>query len=237
MNNFKPIHIQIGNYLRKSIESGEYKPGDRLPTEKDLTEKFNTSKSPVRQALDTLRFEGLIYRHPGRGTFVAFPLVHEEGWTLNSIEDIIGLGSHTKFKLRDFTSLQASKEIGKAFNVEKGEYLRIRGIRYLKNRPMYYLNVYIPQEIGIKLTAEDIQDTPVIVTLEKKLKVKLTRCLQRIYAALADDEATQYLEVPKGSPVLCIERTYYTENDKVVEWARSVFRSDVFRHRSTLFRK
>jgi GntR family transcriptional regulator len=237
MNTFKPIHLQIGAFLRKAIESGEYKPGDLLPTEKKLTEKFNTSKSPVRQALETLRFEGLIFRHPGRGTFVASPSIQEEGWTLNSIEDIIGLGTNTIFKLHDLTPMLTSKKISKAFNVEKGEFLRVRGTRYLKNKPMYYLNVYVPQEIGIKLMAEDVQDTPVIVTLEKKLKIKLTKCIQSIYAASADEEVTQCLEVPCGSPVMCIERTYYTDNDTIIEWAHSVFRSDVFRHRSTLFRK
>lgn len=237
MNNFKPIHFQIGDFLRKAIESGEYKPGDLLPTEKELTEKFNTSKSPVRQALEALRFEGLIFRHPGRGTFVAVPLIQEEGWTLNSIEDIMGLGTHTLYKLHDLTPMQTSKEISKAFNVEKGEFLRVRGTRYFKNKPMFNVCVYVPQEIGIKLKAEDFQGTPVTVTLEKKLKIKLVKCIQSIYAASADEEAAQRLEVPFGSPVLCIERTYYTDNDAAVEWTRSVFRSDVFKHRSTLFRK
>jgi GntR family transcriptional regulator len=237
MNNFMPIHHQIADFLRKAIESGEYKPGDRLPTEKELEEKFNTSKSPIRQALDALRFEGLIFRHPGRGTFVASPLIQEEGWALDSIEDLIGLAIHTKFVLQDFTPMLTSKEISKAFNVERGEFLRVRGIRYLKNKPMYHVNVYVPQEIGSRLKTEDVQNSGVIITLEKKLKVKLTKCIQSTYAVLADEEATKYLDIPCGSPVLCIERTYYTDNDVVVGWARSIIRSDVFRHRSTLFRK
>lgn len=78
-NPFQPIHTQIRDYLLSRIESGVYKAGDRLPTEKELMEKFNTSKIPVRQALDNLRFEGVIFRHPGRGTFVASPLAEERG--------------------------------------------------------------------------------------------------------------------------------------------------------------
>ena len=52
---FRPIHLEIKDYLLSKIHSGEYKPEDQLPTEKDLAQQFKTSKSLVRQALDVLR--------------------------------------------------------------------------------------------------------------------------------------------------------------------------------------
>lgn len=215
-NPFQPIHTQIRDYLLSRIESGVYKAGDRLPTEKELMEKFNTSKSPVRQALDNLRFEGVIFRHPGRGTFVASPLAEERGWTIGSIQDIIGLGTQTKFQLHDFTPGQTSEELKKIFNVRKGSFLRIQGIRLLKDKPLYYLTVFVPQRIGKKIRVEDIHDTPVIVAIEKKLHISLKKCVQNISAALADGKLAKYLEISPQSPVLSIERVYYTDKDEAI---------------------
>ncbi len=65
-----PIHHQLREILKRKIESGEFKPGDRIPTEYELCEEFSISRAPVRQALAGLVSEGLLYRQKGRGTFV-----------------------------------------------------------------------------------------------------------------------------------------------------------------------
>ncbi len=236
MRSFQPIHAQIKDYLVSKIGSGEYGPGDRLPTENELTQTFQTSKSPVRQALESLRMEGIIFRHPGRGTFVS-PSLNTEGWTLGSIEDVIGLGAQTKFQLREFKYDQASKELDLIFNAKRGKFTGIQGVRLLKGEPLYCLNVYLPQDIGKKLRVQDIEDTPVIVALEKKLKIVLKKCVQNISATLADAKLEKLLGIPHKSPVLSIERIYYTDHDEVVEWARSYCRPDLFKYRSVLSRR
>lgn len=236
MNSFRPIHAQIKDYLLSQIRSGEYGPGDRLPTENELTKKFQTSKSPVRQALEILRMEGIIYRHPGRGTFVSPNLGDSGAWTLGSIQDIIGLGSQTRFRLHDFTPGQISEELNKVFNIKKGKFIRIQGVRLLKDKPLYYLSVFLPHHIGKKLHVEDIAGSPVIVALEKKLNIRLKKCIQNISATLADAKLARILAIPNQSPVLCIERLYFTENEEIIEWARSFCRPDLFKHRSILSR-
>jgi len=236
MKSFRPIHAQIKDYLLAKIKSGEYKPGDRLPTENELTKTFQISKSPVRQALEILRLEGMIYRHPGRGTFVS-PHSASEGWTLGSIEDVIGLGVQTKFHLQGFKYDRVSAELDLIFNVNHGTFTCIQGVRLLKDEPLYALTVYLPQQIGKKLKAADIADTPVIVALEKKLKISLKKCVQNISATLADAKLAKLLAIPSNSPVLSIERIYYTENEQVIEWARSYCRPDLFWYRSVLSRR
>lgn len=237
MNSFRPIHAQIKDHLLSKIRSGEYSSGDRLPTENELTKEFRTSKSPVRQALEILRIEGIIYRHPGRGTFVTPKLGDGGAWTLGSIQDVIGLGSQTRFQLHDFTRGKSSEELDKVFNAKKGKFIHIQGIRFLKDKPLYFLSVFLPHHIGKKLRVEDIADSPVIVALEKKLNIPIKRCIQNISAALADAKLAKLLEIPNKSPILYIERTYYTENEEVIEWARSYCRPDLFKHRSILSRR
>jgi GntR family transcriptional regulator len=236
MTSFRPIHAQIKDYLLTRIKSGEYKPGDRLPTENELTRSFQTSKSPVRQALEILRMEGMIHRHPGRGTFVS-PNLGNAGWNLGSIEDVIGLGVQTQFQLQSFKSDRVSPELDLIFDVRNGRFTCIQGVRLLKDEPLYSLTVYLPQHIGKRLTVEDIADTPVIVALEKKLKIALKKCVQNISANLADAKLAKLLCIPRNSPVLFIERIYYTENGEVIEWARSHCRPDLFKYRSVLSRR
>jgi GntR family transcriptional regulator len=234
---FRPIHLEIREDVLGRIQSGEYKPGDRLPTEKELMLKFGTSKSPVRQALEILRVEGYIHRHPGRGTFVA-PSTQEEGiWTIGSIQDVFGLGAQTKFQLLDFSPGQNSEEMKKIFKSKKGDFLRIQGLRLLKDKPLYYLTVVLPQKIGKNLRPEDIQDTPVIVVLEKKLNIPLKKCVQNISAGVVNQKLAKYLHTAPQSPMLCIERLYFTDQEEPIEWARSFFRASSFKHRSILSRK
>jgi GntR family transcriptional regulator len=236
MNAFRPVHAQIKDYLLSKIREGAYGPGDRLPTEDELTRQFQTSKSPVRQALENLRMEGVIYRHPGRGTFVSPSPTSDGAWTLGSIKDIIGFGAHTRFHLLDFSRGKISKELHRIFKVEKGKFIHIQGIRFLRDRPLYYLSVFLPQHIGRSIKVKDIAETPIILALEKKLRIRLNKCIQNISAASADARLAKSLEIPPGSPVLCIERFYYSEPGEIIEWARSYCRPDLFKHRSILSR-
>ncbi len=84
-----PLHVQLKALIRRSIEEGRLRPGDRLPTEHQLCRQFGLSRTPVRQALSELTREGLLIRIPGRGTFVAehpehrglrLRVVTEKGW-------------------------------------------------------------------------------------------------------------------------------------------------------------
>ena len=236
MNAFRPVHAQIKDYLLAKIRAGEYGPGDRLPTEDEIAKQFRTSKSPVRQALENLRMEGVIYRHPGRGTFLSPSPTSDGAWTLGSIKDIIGFGAHTRFHLLGFSRGKSSRDLNKIFNVEKGKFVHIRGVRFLKDKPLYYLSVFLPQHIGKNIKVEDIAETPVILALEKKLNIRLKKCIQNIGAARADAKLAKSLEISPQSPVLLIERFYYSEPGEIVEWARSYCRPDLFKHRSILSR-
>jgi multiple sugar transport system substrate-binding protein len=66
-----PLYYQLKQMIKGKIENGEFKPGDRLPTEQELCEMFSISRTPVRQALTELTYEGILYRRPGLGTFVS----------------------------------------------------------------------------------------------------------------------------------------------------------------------
>jgi len=84
-----PIYYQLKECIKEKIRSGEFKPGDRIPTEQELCEMFGISRTPVRQALTELVYEGILYRKPGRGTFVSDNLLSFEGNNVRKIKIMI----------------------------------------------------------------------------------------------------------------------------------------------------
>ncbi|MEQ4204869.1 GntR family transcriptional regulator [Actinopolymorpha sp. B9G3] len=65
-----PLHVQLADLLRKRISSGDLAPGDRLPSESDLSQTYDVSRPTIRKTLAALRFEGLIESELGTGHFV-----------------------------------------------------------------------------------------------------------------------------------------------------------------------
>ena len=77
----KALHMQVSEYIRSRIESGEYAIGSQIPTENELASLLSVSRPTVRQALDRLANDGYLVRIKGRGTFVAQPKVVHESTT------------------------------------------------------------------------------------------------------------------------------------------------------------
>jgi GntR family transcriptional regulator len=76
-NSKLPLYHQLYEILRSNITRGEWQPGDMIPPESELIDRYQVSRTTVRQVLDMLVNEGLIYRQRGRGTFVAHPTVEQ----------------------------------------------------------------------------------------------------------------------------------------------------------------
>ena len=76
-NSKLPLYHQLYEILRENITRGEWQPGDMIPPEPELIDRYKVSRTTVRQVLDMLVNEDLIYRQQGRGTFVAHPSLEQ----------------------------------------------------------------------------------------------------------------------------------------------------------------
>ena len=72
-----PIYYQIQEWVKQLIEDGEWKPGDKIPSENELCDKFEVSRMTIRQAINNLVEQGYLYRKRGIGTFVQLPKVEQ----------------------------------------------------------------------------------------------------------------------------------------------------------------
>jgi GntR family transcriptional regulator len=243
MSEFKdrsiPLYYQLENILREKINSGEYRPGDSLPTEDQLVHSYRVSRITVRQALSALEKDELILRKRGRGSFVTGKEADYESMRLTgTIEDIIAMGIKTKTKILDFGFVHPPKKVIESLQLDEDtKALRIERIRLVKGHPFSYSVNYVPPDLGSKIGIKDLAVNPLLNVLEKKCKVGIGRGTQIIEATIADSRIASYLEIMTGAPLLKIERTVLDTKGRPVEHVSILYRSDRYHYSVDLARK
>jgi GntR family transcriptional regulator len=146
-----PYYQQLYAILRGKISRGEWKPGDMIPPESDLIEQYGVSRSTVRQVLDILVNEGLVYRERGRGSFVTHPTVEQTMTRIVSFtEDMRQRGFVPSTKVLSASLILAKGDIGEKLQVPEGEELaRVERLRLADGEPMsieesYLVHRYCP---------------------------------------------------------------------------------------------
>lgn len=229
-----PLYYQLENLLRERIMSGVFGAGSRLPTENELIRQYGVSRITVRQALSALAEEGLIERRQGKGTFATErkPKRREiEGQVdlTASLDELIAAGGESAFNVIEMNRVEADLHEADLLAVEPGDVVyRIKRINLRVAKPLGVTINYLPAEIGERLSAEEIRFGSILRLIETKFGVKLKSAKQQISAALADPSIARVLDVRVGSPLLSIERTVFSNDDRPLEYAQSLYGADLY---------
>lgn len=229
-----PLYYQLENVLREKILSGTLTPGEQLPTESELIEQYGVSRITVRQALGALADEGLIERQQGRGTFVAQRRTRKRKFEdvthlTGSLDELIELGANTPVQMLEFNRIEADKHEAELLQVRTGTPVyRLKRLRVHEGKPYSVIVNYLPEEIGSKLTEENLNSGKILRTIENEFGYHLLEAKQQIKAELADPYIANVLGVRVGAALLSIERTVYTDEGKPVEYVHMLNRSDVY---------
>lgn len=225
-----PLYYQLESILRDKITSGELRPGDRLPTEAQLSREYGVSRITVRQALAALVDDGLIERRQGAGTFVLQQTPLKGATPLTGfIEDLIAMGVETSVRVLDVEVVESTAQEASKLGLAPGTPIfQIKRLRYYHNTPFSYVLIYLPEPIGRKLSIEDLTKGSLLKILEEKQHVQLGEAFQVISAALADGHIASLLETTIGAPLLSIERTVYTEKGDPIQYVKTYYRSDMY---------
>ena len=212
-----PRYLQIADAIRYDLR-GE---GERIPSEHALCDKFAVSRPTIRQALDVLVQEGLLYRHAGRGTFSTPAAGGDRKLrVIGSVGDMMALGDETWFKLvsRDIVILSAN--IAQALRLPpRSSAYRIVGVRLGESGPFQHVTAFVPLTIGTALSDEDLSKTSLIGAIERLTGVQIKLMEQVVDAALAPRHVAELLEIRGRSPLLLFERTYFAASGEPVEHA------------------
>ncbi len=231
-----PLYYQLRNVLLQQIESGALVPGDSLPTERELIDRFGVSRITVRQALNSLMADGLLYRQRGLGTFVRKNRIEQELSSLTGFsEEMISRGLTPSARPISAEIVEADGDVAAKLSIAPGQkvfqLVRVR----LADDEIVALDVdYLPADIGERLLKEDLAEA--LYTYFGRMGVELDWADQAIQAAPADELMAHHLGLRKGAPILLMERVVTATDGRVVEYSRTAYRSDRYIYRVRLKR-
>ena len=223
-----PLYQQIYQLLRQKIMGGYWNPNELLPSEADLIEQFNVSRATVRQALDELVSDGLIYRRQGRGPFISSPTV-EQGLVriVSFTEDMQQRGLNPGTKLISAGLVSASKTLANELQTEEGESLaRIERLRLADGTPMSVEVSFLVHRYCPGILAQDYTTRSLRLMLEESYQIRITSARQKIQAVATTEGMAELLSIDPGAPLLYIERISFSEFDVPVEYLRLYHRGD-----------
>lgn len=220
-----PRYYQLKEIMREKIRVGEWKPGDLIPSERELGEQYGISRMTARQAITELVNEGLFYREQGKGTFVSRHKITQQLINLTGFtEDMKARGQRAGSRVISSEMIPADEVLAEHLRIKPGQVVfRLQRLRLADGEPLA-LEISNLSFMGCeRLLEEDLERNSLYRLLEEEYGQILMEAEQELEAGLIGSEEAQLLQVPTGSAALFIRRTTYTERDHPIEYAKSVY--------------
>ena len=222
-----PNYLRVEHYLRDRIRSGELKPGDSIPPEIQLAQKFRISRMTVRQALAGLVYDGLIVRHRRRGSFVAEPRLQHTSIFPSFEEEMRARGAMASIKFLDMRTEQAGGQAAESLAVPEGTPLTVlERLRLVDGQVVGYEIRYLPERIARALTEDEIHNQPLVPAVRRILGRLHTELALNVTATAARSREARHLGIKAGDSVLVREHTWCVDGEGPVQYGRSIFRGD-----------
>ena len=237
---FSPLYSQIKGLILQSLQGGEWKPGEAIPSEMDLAGRYRVSQGTVRKAVDELAADNLLVRRQGKGTFVATHVEqHVQYRFLKLIPDEGDSSSEgpAQREIIDCKRLRASSEVAKALGLRAGDaVLQVRRVLSFAGRPTILEDLWLPGGPFKGLTADRLSHYhgTMYALFETEFGVRMVRAVEKIRAVLPDAEQSALLKIDPNTPLLSVERTAFTYNDTPMEMRRGLYLTDTHHYRNEL---
>jgi GntR family transcriptional regulator len=222
-----PKYYRVKNQILELIAGLD--SGAPVPTERDLAERFGTSRTTLRQAIAELVVDGRLEHTQGRGTFVAQPKLMQVRQLTSFSQDLQEEGWRPGSVVLKITEEPADAEVATHLQVAPGTPIhRVERIRTAGDEPIAHEIAHLPDPLP-DLAAQLERSGSLYRTLREAFGIVLEGVEDIVETALADPVEAALLGVDTGLPMLLVHRTGWDADGRVVEWTRSVFRGDRFR--------
>lgn len=231
-----PLYQQLKDSIVSDIQSGRYRPHQRLPSERELGAAYQISRMTVRKALLDLASEGLIYTRVGKGTFVAEPKIDQRLQGVTSFtQDVRGRGAAPASQVLEARITPAPHEVSAALHLPPGaDVIVLARIRLADGEPLALETAFLPAALFPDLLRYDFAAESLYAVLERDYKLTLLQAEQTIEATLASQREIKLLKLTPPAAVLKMERLTQTTDGTLVEQVFSIYRADRYKFRSSL---
>ena len=239
---FAPLYRQIKTLLTKRLQAGEWKPGEPIPSEIELAQRYRVSQGTVRKAIDALAADNLLVRRQGRGTFVSshlevrtqfrflrlrpddLPEAQQDGEPSATMPGERSVqGQVLRSQGIECRRTRGPAEVARVLQLRAGEPLvQVRRVLDLEGEPTVLDEIWLPGARFRGLTAERLANYsgPLYALLEAEFGVRMLRAEERIKAVAAPAEVATVLHVKAGTPLLRVDRVSSTYDGEPVEFRR-----------------
>ncbi|MHA7876556.1 phosphonate metabolism transcriptional regulator PhnF [Roseivivax sp.] len=223
-----PLWQAIATALRSDISDGRYAPGDKLPTEAALSERFGVNRHTVRHALAALTEEGLVRSRRGAGAFVAArPTDYPIGRRVRFRENLLAAGRQPEKRPLQIETRAATEGEARALDLAPGDaVVAYHGLSLSDGQPIAVFESLFPAA-RLPGLAEALAEEPgVSPALRRAGVADFTRASTRLTAVLADATQALHLQLPEGAPLLRSTGVNIDPEGVPVEFGRTFFAGD-----------
>lgn len=224
-----PYYYQLEQLLREEIENGKLKPGDALPSEAELCSTFIVSRTVVRQALNKLCQDGIVYKEKGRGTFVAKPKLQEKfvQRTYGFYQDMKERGFEVESEVLEHELVESPAGIRTLLKLTEGQkVVKTSRLRSVNKELIMFTTTYVRSDLCPGLEKEDLTNRSLYQLLWDEYGLKISYGHRTLEAVAASKYEADMLRIPRRSPLIYLESVSYLEDDTPIEYFEAWHRGD-----------
>ena len=235
---FAPLYQQIKQLLVASLEQGEWKPGELIPSEFELAARFQVSQGTVRKAVDDLAAANLLVRRQGKGTFVATHHEPRAQFRFLRLVPDEGEAEPAESRFLECRRMKAAADVARHLALKTGDpVVYVRRLLSFSGKPIVLDDIWLPGAIFKGLTADRLSrySGPLYGLFESEFGTRMIRAQEQIRAIAAEATAARLLQVVKDAPLLVVERVSFTYGDRPVELRRGLCVTTEHHYRNSLY--
>jgi len=231
---FTPAYFQLAQILYDRIMSGELRPGDRIPSESELSQDFGLSRMTVRRSIATLSEKGLLRSEQGRGTFVVNPRVEGGVFVIPDFhEEMRSQGLSSGARLLGVKVVKAGKRQAEKLGIRKGErVIYLERMLEGAGEPLVFDRKFILFDESQPLLEAELGHGSTEVLFSRNPDMLPVRADLTLSATTLSDNEAKLLGGKAGDPAFCMEQLIFAASDRRIIWGWLVYRGDKFRFNS-----
>lgn len=223
-----PLYVQLEREIRQKLDEEVWPINSRIPSESELGQIYGISRMTVRSVLNRLTEDGLLYRVPGKGTFVAEPKIQSRPSSrFGMLDQLNQMGYHADAEVMSLAETTASRRVAEYLRLNQGDRVVTSRCRCMVgDTPISYHVSYLPAALFPDFVYRGQFHHQVIDTIQIEYRHTIKHHTEILQVRSASPEDSELLEVKVNAPLLMLDTIYYSTDDVPLDYSTIVFRGD-----------